>query len=98
MSVAGYSSLAMAWRARSIDEESERWLAIAAEVGERRRERQLSQRELAELCGTTQSAIARLERGARPPRLDTLLRIANALDCRLVVNLEPRTTNRGGRR
>ena len=87
----------MGWRPRPVDEESERWLAIAAEVAERRRARKLSQRELAELCGTTQSAIARLERGARPPRLDTLLRIANALDCRLVVGLEPRTTGRGGR-
>ena len=47
------------------------------------------QRELAELCGTTQSAIARLERGGRPPRIDTLLRIAEALDCELVVELEP---------
>ena len=80
-----------------VDEESERWLAIAAEVAERRRALKLSQRELAELCGTTQSAIARLERGARPPRLDTLLRIANALDCELVVRLRPRTTDRGGR-
>ena len=50
----------------------------------------LSQRELAELCGTTQSAIARLERGGRPPRIDTLLRIAEALDCDLHVDLVPR--------
>src|SRR3954465_4244271 len=49
-----------------------------------------SRRQLAELCGTTQSAIARLERGGRPPRIDTLLRIAEALDCELVVELEPR--------
>ncbi len=40
--------------------------------------------------GTTQSAIARLERGGRPPRIDTLLRIAEALDCDLVVELQPR--------
>jgi transcriptional regulator with XRE-family HTH domain len=46
--------------------------------------------ELAELVGTTQSAIARLERGGRPPRIDTLLRIADALDCELVVDLKPR--------
>ena len=50
----------------------------------------LSQRELAERCGTTQSAIARLERGGRPPRIDTLLRIADALQCDLVVELAPR--------
>ena len=64
--------------------------AIADKVAERRQARGLSQRELAELVGTTQSAIARLERGGRPPRIDTLLRIADALDCDLVVDLEPR--------
>jgi predicted transcriptional regulator len=63
---------------------------IADKVAGRRNEMKLSQRELAELCGTTQSAIARLERGGRPPRIDTLLRIAEALDCDLVVDLIPR--------
>src|SRR3712207_9038134 len=43
---------------------------IADDVASRRAERGLSQRELAELTGTTQSAIARLERGGRPPRID----------------------------
>lgn len=64
--------------------------AIAERVTERRVEMGMSQRELAELVGTTQSAIARLERGGRPPRIDTLLRIAEALDCELVVELSPR--------
>ena len=63
---------------------------IADRVAERRGARGLSQRQLAELCGTTQSAIARLERGGRPPRIDTLLRIAEALDCDLSVELLPR--------
>jgi predicted transcriptional regulator len=63
--------------------------AIADKVSERRVAMNMSQRELAELCGTTQSAIARLERGGRPPRIDTLLRIAEALDCELVVELVP---------
>jgi ribosome-binding protein aMBF1 (putative translation factor) len=65
--------------------------AIADRVAERRLERGLSQRELAERVGTTQSAIARLERGGRPPRIDTLLNIADALDCELVVELRPRS-------
>jgi len=64
--------------------------AIAVELAERRVERGLSQRELAALVGTTQSAIARLESGGRPPRIDTLLRIADALDCELRVSLTPR--------
>ena len=64
---------------------------IADRVAERRTAMGLSQRELAARCGTTQSAIARLERGGRPPRIDTLLRIADALQCELVVELVPRS-------
>ena len=65
--------------------------AIAEKVADRRLAMNMSQRELAELCGTTQSAIARLERGGRPPRIDTLLRIADALGCDLQVELIPRS-------
>jgi predicted transcriptional regulator len=64
---------------------------IAEQVAERRVAMNMSQRELAERTGTTQSAIARLERGGRPPRIDTLLRIAEALDCELVVDLKPQS-------
>ena len=63
---------------------------IAEQVSERRAALGLSQQQLAELCGTTQSSIARLESGGRPPRIDTLLRIAEALDCELAVELRPR--------
>ena len=68
------------------------WLfaSIADQVAARRRELGLSQHDLARLTGTTQSAIARLESGQRPPRIDTLLRIASALDADLVVDLRPR--------
>ena len=67
------------------------WLfgQIATQVAERRREHGLSQAELARRVGTTQSAIARLESGGRPPRIDTLLRIAAALDCELAIELRP---------
>ena len=70
----------------------EGWLfaAIADQVVARRRALGLSQQELARLTGTTQSAIARLESGQRPPRIDTLQRIAAALDAELVVDLRPR--------
>jgi ribosome-binding protein aMBF1 (putative translation factor) len=63
---------------------------IADRVAERRKELGLSQAELAHAVSTTQSAIARLESGGRPPRIDTLLRIAEALDCDLQVELRPR--------
>jgi ribosome-binding protein aMBF1 (putative translation factor) len=69
---------------------------IADKVAERRKELGLSQAELAELVATTQSAIARLESGGRPPRIDTLLRTADALDCELLVELKPRTKTKRG--
>jgi len=71
----------------------EGWLfaSIADQVAARRRELGLSQHELARLTGTTQSAIARLEAGKRPPRIDTLLRIASALDAELAVELRSRS-------
>jgi transcriptional regulator with XRE-family HTH domain len=72
---------------------------IAERVAERRKAWGISQRELADLCGTTQSAIARVERGARPPRIDTLARIAAALDCELEIELRPKTNPpHGGRK
>lgn len=69
---------------------------IADQVAEQRKARGLSQQQLGELVGTTQSSIARLEAGGRPPRIDTLLRIANALDCELEIELRPRTTPGSG--
>ena len=67
-----------------------RFAEVGRMVAERRNDRGMSQQELAVLCGTTQSAIARLERGSRPPKLDTLLRVADALDADLVVELRLR--------
>jgi transcriptional regulator with XRE-family HTH domain len=64
---------------------------IADRVSARRQQLGLSQQQLAELTGTTQSAVARLEAGGRPPRIDTLLKIAEALDCDLVVDLRARS-------
>jgi ribosome-binding protein aMBF1 (putative translation factor) len=79
-------------RERVAHVEQGEWLfaQIADQVAGRRLEKGLSQKDLAERCGTTQSAIARLETGGRPPRIDTLLRIANALDCDLSVELRDR--------
>ena len=85
-------------RFEHVDDEGWFYAAIAAAVAEQRRARGLSQRELAQLTDTTQSAIARLERGSRPPRIDTLLGIAEALDCELLVELRPRTRTHGGTR
>jgi predicted transcriptional regulator len=78
-------------RARLAHADDDGWFfaRIAEQVVDRRKALGLSQTELAELCGTTQSAIARLESGGRPPRIDTLLRLAIALDSEIVVELRP---------
>jgi DNA-binding XRE family transcriptional regulator len=49
--------------------------------------RGLSQAQLAALVGTKQSSIARLERGASPPNLSFLNRVAAALGARVEVRL-----------
>lgn len=74
--------------------EQEFYSAIAKQVIDRRAELNLSQKELAELCGTTQPAIARFESAKRPPRVDTLLAMAEALDSNLEITFRPRTRPR----
>ncbi|MBA3364536.1 MAG: helix-turn-helix transcriptional regulator [Actinobacteria bacterium] len=81
-------------RLAHVEEDGWFFAAIAGAVAEQRLGRGLSQQQLAELCGTTQSAIARLEAGGRPPRIDTLLRIARALECELSIELRPRGSSR----
>lgn len=48
----------------------------------------LTQQEVAERMGTTQSTVARLESGKRPPSLRTVQRYAQAVGCRAVVRIE----------
>jgi transcriptional regulator with XRE-family HTH domain len=66
-------------------ERAGRAIRLAAEVRELREKRGLSQRELAERLGTTQSAVARLEAGSVSPSLPTLDKLADALGVELVV-------------
>ena len=78
-------------RAEALGRDHEqRFADVGRMVAAARLERGMSQQELAVLCGTTQSAIARLERGGRPPKLDTLLRIADALDAELLLEMRLR--------
>ncbi len=49
--------------------------------------RGLTQAQLAELVGTRQSSIARLERGLTPPNLSFLNKVAAALGARVEVHL-----------
>jgi DNA-binding XRE family transcriptional regulator len=62
-----------------------RAIRLAVELRALREKKGLSQRQLAELVGTTQSAIARLEGGHISPSLPTLDRIAAALGTEVTV-------------
>lgn len=65
---------------------------LAERVRELRLAQGLSQSELARRIGSTQPAIARLEAGGVAPSIDTLERIAAALEVDLVVDLADRLT------
>lgn len=67
-------------------ESAGRAVRLALEIRGLREARGLSQRELAERVGTTQSAIARLEAGNISPSLPTLDRVADALGAELMVS------------
>ena len=65
----------------------EKDLAVGQLIYDLRTQAGLSQRELAERMGTTQSVISRLEEGGGARnRLDTLARVATALGRHLVVS------------
>ena len=67
-------------------ERAGRTIRLAMEIHDLREKRGLSQRELAERLGTTQSAVARLEAGNVSPTLATLDRVAEGLGVELVVS------------
>lgn len=67
-------------------ERAGRTIRLAMEIHALRDKRGLSQRELAERLGTTQSAVARLEAGNVSPSLLTLDKVAEALGVELVVS------------
>ena len=62
--------------------------AIARELISARARAGLSQAEVAQRMGTTQSVVARLESGRRPPSLRTVQRYAQAVGARAVVRIE----------
>jgi DNA-binding XRE family transcriptional regulator len=60
------------------------------QIARLRIQRGLTQTELAEMIGTRQPSIARLENGSSVPSLSFLERIANALDARIELHVVPR--------
>jgi len=64
--------------------------AISEEIMMLRALRNITQRELADLVGTQQSSISRIEQGTHKPSLSFLERIAESLDADIQIRLVPR--------
>ncbi|HAU87480.1 MAG TPA: XRE family transcriptional regulator [Lachnospiraceae bacterium] len=58
---------------------------IVSDITELRRSRGISQHELANITGIKQPVIARMEKGTTNPRLDTVIKIVEALDYELKI-------------
>ena len=67
--------------------------AIARELIAARARAGLTQGEVARRMGTTQSVVARLESGKRPPSMRTVERFAQAVGGHLVFRIEPQVTS-----
>jgi transcriptional regulator with XRE-family HTH domain len=65
--------------------------ALANRLLEYRIEHGLSQTKLARKLGLKQPAVARLEAGEHMPTIKTLLRIAEALDIEILLDIKPST-------
>ena len=66
-------------------EEIEELTDIVSTIIRRRQELGISQRALAEMCGIPQSSVARIETLKTTPKLDTLIRLMQALHLKLQV-------------
>ena len=82
-------------KAKKAYEEAALAFALAEQVRRIREDKGLSQAELAEGMGTTQSAVARLEAGGTSPTIPTLRKLADALGVELVLGFrDPNSTRR----
>ena len=61
------------------------YFAIINDLIERRKAKGMTQRELAKAANLAQPAIARMESKTTTPQLDTLLKVAAALDCSIEI-------------
>lgn len=63
---------------------------IIGEIIKQRQRRKMTQEQLAAKLGTTQSAVARLEAGKSNLTIETLERVADALECSIAFSLKPK--------
>lgn len=62
---------------------------LARRMRAKRKLLRLTQRELAEVVGTSQAAIVRLEAGESNPTLNLIQRVVTALDLDLILTIKP---------
>lgn len=74
---------------RREDRRQKPYYDLILEIIKRRRELNLTQKELATRVGTRQSSISRIESGEHNMRLSTLIEIAEALQARVRIRLIP---------
>lgn len=65
--------------------QKDNWSYIIDNLVETRRAKCMTQSDLAQVSGLTQSVIARFESKKHAPQLDTLAKVAAALDCEITV-------------
>ena len=66
-------------------EEMQLEVQLMKELAAARKEKNLTQKQLGELCGLPQSAIARLEKGGNSPSISTVTRVLSAIGKRLYI-------------
>lgn len=66
-------------------EEARAEVRLAVMLAHLREERGLSQRDLAKITGIKQPQIARIEKGGQMPTIETLWRLADALNAQVVI-------------
>jgi len=67
--------------------EADLWLDVAIKIAKAREEQQISQKQLAELVGTNQSVISRIETGQENFSMKKLFKIATALGKKVELEL-----------
>ena len=73
------------FKSTQVDEDTQHMQDLALQIIEARINKGMTQKELAELIGTRQSSIARLESGTSYPTIPFLKRIAKVLEVKLLL-------------
>ena len=67
------------------EKEMKQEMAIIQKIIDTRKSKKITQAELSRKSGVKQPVIARMEKGVNSPQLNTLIKILNALDCKIKI-------------